>query len=204
MRITFIPSHPARTAMVGLAAALAVTACGSGDDPTLSGSGSTASSTASTAGAAAAFNDADVAFITDMKPHHEAAIDMAELAASRAGNAQVKDLALRIVGAQDPEIRTMEKLATEWGVTLESAMGGAPHSGGGMGGGDVAALEPLSGAAFDMEFLSRMTVHHRSAVEMSQKELTAGKSTPAKELAQQIIAVQQKEIAEMTALLAAL
>ena len=207
MRTTLIKSHPARSAIAAVVAALALTACGGGDDPTLAGGGTAQSGSPVKAtpvpGIDAEHNDADIAFITDMAPHHASAIDMAELAATRSGSAQVKDLATRIVAAQDPEIQTMDKMAKAWGVELKA--GGMQMGGmGGMGGDDVAALKPLSGAAFDKEFLTRMTVHHESALEMSKKELAEGKNPQAKELAQAIITAQDKEIAEMKALLAAL
>ena len=211
MRSTLSISRPARAAAV-VTAALALAACG-GDDPTLSGSGaggqpgSTAQSGA-VAGIDRERNDQDIAFITDMKPHHEGALEMARLGESRAADPKVKDLARRIVAAQDPEIQTMQKMATAWGVDLNAAAGG-PHGGMNMGGGmgkgeDVAALEPLSGPAFDKEFLTRMTAHHQSAVEMANKELSAGLNKQAKQMAQDIVTSQTAEINEMKTLLAAL
>ena len=214
MRTTRTLFRPSRAA-AAVAAALALSACGSGDDPTVaSGGDSSGVEASSVAGIDTKHNDADIAFITDMTPHHEGAIGMAELAASRAADPRVKDLAERIAAAQDPEIETMQKMATAWDVDLEaggsphgggSKSGGSPHGGGGGAeGDDVAALEPLSGAAFDKEFLTRMTAHHESAVQMSEKELAEGENPQAKELAQEIITAQNKEIAEMTALLATL
>lgn len=202
MRTTLIPSRPVRIAVASVVAALALAACGGGDEPTVASSGGASASAKGTSvpGIDATHNQADIAFITDMKPHHEGALEMAKLAEARAGSPKVKDLAARIVAAQDPEIQTMDKMATAWGVDL--AAGGGPHGGGGMGmGGDTAALEPLSGAAFDKEFLTRMTAHHQSAVEMSQQELGDGQNAQAKKLAQDIITAQKKEIEEMKTLL---
>ncbi len=48
------------------------------------------------------FNDADVTFAQDMIPHHEQALEMAQLASDRAEDEQVRKLARRIEGAQDP------------------------------------------------------------------------------------------------------
>lgn len=205
MRINLVPSRPVRTAVATVATGLALTACGGGNDPTIGAGGGAESGSSGKAtpvpGIDAERNDADIAFITDMKPHHASAIDMAELAATRADSAQVKDLAARIVAAQDPEILTMEKMAKAWGVDLGA---GGMQMGAGMAGDDVAALKPLSGAAFDKEFLTRMTAHHQSAVAMSEKELAEGENPQAKKLAQEIITAQNMEIAEMKTLLAAL
>lgn len=193
-----------RTAVLALGAALAlgVSACGS------SGSGTTPateSSSSSTAGEISAeHNDGDVAFINDMAPHHSGAVAMAELAPERAGSAAVKDLAARIAAAQAPEVETMKAMATAWGVSLSTDPGSMTGTTGmgGMGmGDDVSALTPLRGAAFDREFLTRMTAHHTSALEMARAELAQGQNAQAKELATSIIASQEKEITEMAELL---
>ena len=49
-----------------------------------------------------------------MIPHHEQALEMAELADDRASDAEIKDLAGKIEEAQDPEIRTMKGWLESW------------------------------------------------------------------------------------------
>ena len=196
--------HVRRPVLVVLTAGLALilAACGGGDDPTIA----TDDGAAPANGVSAEHNDADIAFVRDMIPHHEGAISMAELASTRAASAEVKDLATRIAAAQDPEIERMQAMAEAWGVDLseDAGMEGMDHSSGGMEMGDmdadVAALEPLSGAEFDREFLTRMIAHHEGAVEMAQAELDQGVNPQAKELAQTIISVQNAEIEEMRGL----
>ena len=63
------------TASVVLASALALTACGGGTDTAAGNAGSTSSPSAETAKG----NDADLAFLTGMKPHHEQAVKMSEI-----------------------------------------------------------------------------------------------------------------------------
>jgi len=46
-----------------------------------------------------------------------------------------------------------------------------------------------------------MVGHHQGAVSMARTQLDTGKYEPAKQLAQAIIAAQEKEIAEMQGLL---
>ena len=194
-------THVRRRSLLAVGAlTVALTACGGGDDSTVAtGPEGGASSEA------AAFNDADVTFIREMTPHHNGALEMAKLAADRAENPKVKDLAARIEKAQDPEIQQMAALAKQWGVALDTgatSMPGHSMSGGmSMGGDGAAKLEPLKGAAFDKAFLEEMIPHHESAVQMSQQELKAGRSEEAKKLAQAIIDGQTAEIAEMKALL---
>ena len=194
--------HVRRLVLVALTAGLALvlTACGGGDDPTIATDGGTSPAN----GVSSEHNDADIAFVRDMIPHHEGAISMAELASTRAASAEVKDLAARIAAAQDPEIERLQAMAEAWGVDLseDSGMEGMDHSAGGMDA-DAAALEPLSGAEFDSEFLTRMIAHHEGAVEMAQSEVDEGINPQAKELAEDIISVQNAEIEEMRGLLGA-
>jgi hypothetical protein len=57
----------------------------------------------------------DKAFIEGMIPHHQGAIDMAELALQSAGHQEIKDLAKAIVAAQQQEIEQMQQWQQEWG-----------------------------------------------------------------------------------------
>ncbi|GLK57420.1 uncharacterized protein (DUF305 family) [Methylopila capsulata] len=60
---------------------------------------------------------------------------------------------------------------------------------------------PLSGDA-DADFLRAMIPHHEGALDMARIELKHGKNAAARELAERIVAAQEREIAEMKALLA--
>ena len=57
----------------------------------------------------------DRAFIEQMIPHHQGAIDMAELALENAFHQEIKDLANDIIEAQKSEINTMRQWQTSWG-----------------------------------------------------------------------------------------
>ncbi len=193
-----------RTTLLALAlgAGLTLTACG-GDDSTVD----QPAAAETVNGISTAYNDADITFINDMTPHHSGAVAMAELAPDRAQSPEVKDLASRILDAQQPELTTMEDMAEAWGVEL-AANGGGGHGGHGGGGmdmdADTAALEPLSGAEFDREFLTRMIAHHEGALPMAEAEVADGENPQAQELARTIISTQEAEIAEMKGLLAQL
>lgn len=63
----------------------------------------------------------------------------------------------------------------------------------------MAGLQGKTGDAFDQEFLSEMIVHHQGAVQMAQAALQSAKHQEIKDLAQNIITAQNKEIAEMQA-----
>lgn len=190
-----------RTTLIALTGALALTltACGSnGGAPTSAVSTPTAATTVD--GISTEHNEVDVTFIRDMTPHHKGAVAMAELAGTRSAEAQVKDLAQRILAGQQPELDTMAAMAKAWDVTLTAGGGHGGGHGTGMDD-DVVALTPLTGAEFDSEFLTRMTAHHEGALPMAQSVLEGGQNPQAKELATSIIAAQTEEIAEMKTLL---
>ncbi|WMD08473.1 DUF305 domain-containing protein [Streptomyces sp. FXY-T5] len=196
------------------AAALVLAACGGdGADRAAGGAGHGDAGSHAPAGSpspAGAHNPQDVAFAQGMIPHHRQALEMARLAADRASSGTVKDLAKRIEKAQDPEIRTMSGWLKTWGekVPEGTGAGGTDHSGSGhsgmpgmMCGEDMAALEKLTGKAFDVQFLTMMVEHHEGAVEMAGTERSKGRHTAAKAMADDIVTAQNAEISEMNKLL---
>ncbi|MGO4421163.1 DUF305 domain-containing protein, partial [Streptomyces sp. MCAF7] len=141
-----------RTALVAAAAtaalSLTLTACGSDDSPKKT------TGSASTSAPSSKHNEADVSFAQGMIPHHRQAVEMADLAPTRASSAQVKKLAADIKKAQDPEIRTMSGWLEAWGEKVPEAMPGMDHSQhegmpGMMSSKDMEELKKASGAAFD-------------------------------------------------------
>ena len=180
---------------------LALVACSSDDDPTVEsgGAGTTASTSASPGGDQ--HNDADVAFVQGMIPHHEQAVEMAELAFTRADDSRVKELASTIKEAQEPEIETMTAWLDQWGEAMDMGEHGADDMGGTMSEGEMAELESATGPAFDRAFLEMMIEHHRGAIAMAEREMENGKHPDAMELAGEIVSAQTAEIEEMERLL---
>ncbi|WP_121258984.1 DUF305 domain-containing protein [Nocardioides ferulae] len=176
-----------------LAATLTLAACGNEDD----------------AGTAAEHNDADVTFAQQMVPHHEQAVEMAEVAAARAESQEVKDLAADIEAAQGPEIDTMTGWLESWGEDVpDEGMSGMDHSdmssddmAGMMTEDELADLEAASGAEFDQMFLTMMIEHHEGAIEMAKTELSEGEFPESVKLAEEIEATQTEEIQMMQDLL---
>lgn len=184
-------------------AALALTACGSGQDAADGGHGSGHDSGKKPAKSAGA---ADVSFAQGMIPHHRQAVEMSELASSRAESAKVKSLSVRISKAQEPEIEKMSGWLKSWGEKVPaSGQGHSAHSGHSMAGmmtpEDMEKLKKLSGERFDREFLQMMTAHHEGAVDMARTEESDGSYKPAKATARDIRRSQTGEIKEMRELL---
>jgi uncharacterized protein (DUF305 family) len=191
----------ARTLLVALAVAvpLGAGACSSDDSTVAAPEGEVSE---------APHNDADISFVQGMIPHHEQAVEMASLAADRAEDPRVLDLASRIEAAQGPEIEQMTALLSSWGEEPSAAehdmdMGSGSGSGM-MSEDDMAALEAASGGEFDQMFLSMMVEHHEGAVAMAETEIADGENPEAIALAEAIVAAQEGEIEEMTGILAEL
>ncbi|MFD0357972.1 DUF305 domain-containing protein [Streptomyces sp. NPDC127110] len=199
-------------------AALVLAACGGkadsgssahdgGHDAPASASASPSGAPSASAGQAQASNNAaDTAFAKGMIPHHRQAVEMADLAATRAESAEVKELAAEIKKAQDPEIKTLSGWLTAWGEQVpaaDAAQGGhGGHSMSGMmTGQEMEQLTKASGKAFDTAFLDLMVKHHEGAVAMAKTEQADGKYQPAKDMAAAIVSSQSAEIARMNKLL---
>ena len=194
-----------RFAALTVSAVFALAACGGGDD-----SGSAASSPSVSAETSAdAHNAQDVSFAQGMIPHHQQAIEMAELADGRAASTQVKDLAARVEKAQGPEITTMTAWLKAWDEKVPESMPGMDHSGmagmdgmaGMMDSADMGKLKKASGKDFDSMFLTMMVEHHEGAVEMATTEKAKGEYKAATAMAGDIVTAQNAEISEMKKLL---
>ncbi|MFE6648969.1 DUF305 domain-containing protein [Nocardioides sp. NPDC057772] len=157
----------------------------------------------------AGHNDADVAFAQQMIPHHQQAIEMADLAETRAESQEVKDLAADIEAAQGPEIETMTGWLESWDEDVpEDGMSGMDHGDmsseemtGMMSEEDMTNLENASGAEFDQMFLTMMIEHHEGAIEMAQTEQVDGEFPDATAMAEDIETAQAEEIETMRGLL---
>lgn len=165
-----------------VAAALAVAGCGS-DDNAASGS--------------KPGNTTDRAFVADMIPHHESAVEMATIAQERGSTPFVKTLSANIIRTQKQEIDTMRaqdaKLA---GAGVKKGDLGVPDH---MMGMDMATNSLKTADPFDIAFLNMMLPHHEGALVMARAELKKGSSPQLKQLATQIISAQRKEITAMKA-----
>ena len=149
--------------------------------------------------------DADVMFAQMMIPHHEQAIELADIALDptvEAGDA-VKELATAIKAAQDPEVEMMTGMLEAWGepTYLDEGMDHSSMMSGMVSADDMAELETLRGAEFDTAWLTAMIAHHEGAIEMANDVLEDGDDAPTAELAQTIIDGQAAEIERMKSLL---
>lgn len=178
-------------------------------------SASAAESAAAGAGISAEHNDADTMFAQMMIPHHEQAVTMSQtLLAKDDVPEEVRELAEGVIAAQGPEIERMQQMLETWGEPTSMAsegMEGMDHgsmdseSSSGMDGmmseEDTTALEEAQGVEAARLYLQQMTIHHEGAIEMARGEVANGTNPEGVELAEDVVAAQEAEIAEMDQLL---
>lgn len=147
-----------------------------------------------------ALSGMDIMFAQMMIPHHEQAIDMGLIAASRSENPEILQLANTISNEQEPEIDLMRSWIAAAGASEEMS-----HAGHGMDGmlteGEMAALLNASGNEFDELFLTGMIAHHEGAISMAQMVLDSS-NPEVRALAEAIVSSQQEQIDYMRTLLA--
>jgi uncharacterized protein (DUF305 family) len=140
------------------------------------------------------FTSSEIMFFQMMIPHHQQAIEMSELAITRAQDPFILELAEQISGAQDPEIDQMKGWLTAAGASLE--MDHAMDMDGMLTEEQMQELAGASGADFDRLFAQYMIEHHRGAIGMLGMVKKTQNAEVAK-IAQDILVGQTKEIEEM-------
>ena len=141
------------------------------------------------------FSDIDRHFIEQMIPHHQDAVDMAELALTKAEHDELKALAASIKESQSREINDMASWYKSWygtevpeSATFEMGMMDDMT--------DMGALEIAED--FDKAFIEQMIPHHQMAIMMVSMLLNRTERSEMKKLAQDILRTQTEEINKMS------
>ncbi|WP_394739301.1 DUF305 domain-containing protein [Natronococcus roseus] len=144
------------------------------------------------------FNEADVMFMQGMIPHHEQAIEMAELIPGRSDSRELCELGPEIIDVQQAEIEQLHEWLSEAGVDdPEEHEMDHEEMDGMLTEEDFQELRESEGREFDCLFAEHMIVHHDGAIMMSEHVLEEGASERVADLADEIIDVQQEEIEMM-------
>lgn len=143
-------------------------------------------------------NSADVMFAQMMIPHHEQAIELAEMALQpgRGTSVTITSLAQAIRVTQGTEVSQMNKLLLSWGESAEMH-GHESMMDGMVSASSMATLHNLTGPNFDAAWASAMVTHHRGAIAMARVVFDQGSNPEIRKLARHIIRVQRQEIATL-------
>ncbi|MEM7610405.1 MAG: DUF305 domain-containing protein [Pseudomonadota bacterium] len=123
------------------------------------------------------YSPADVEFMRGMIPHHQQALEMAELVEERTNQEDVVDIAARIIASQSDEMKFMLDWLADRGeepadphahhrMHHASDDMNMPKMAGMATPEQMAALAAATGTEFDRQFLTLMIAHHEGAVEM--------------------------------------
>jgi uncharacterized protein (DUF305 family) len=107
----------------------------------------------------------------------------------------LRDLATRIITAQQREIAQMQAWRSAWYPDAPALASAMPMMGAGMAAPQMRQM--MGGADLDGMFLQMMVPHHEGAIAMAEQALQQSEHPEIKELAQEIITAQHSEIAEM-------
>jgi uncharacterized protein (DUF305 family) len=143
----------------------------------------------------------ELRFLDQMVPHHQMAVHSAQMMIANSERPELRDLAQRIISAQQAEIDQMGLWRAAWfpdAAAPTLMMGGQ----GGMMGGQGSMMGGSGGmmsdqAQMDRLFLEMMIPHHEAAISMARQALEESERPEIRTLAEAIISSQTAEIDEM-------
>lgn len=160
---------------------------------------STASDTVTQNQSAAATPDAsayDLQFIDAMVRHHESAVQMAKLAASKAAAPELKQMAAKMTTDQEKEIAQLKAWRAQWFANAPLADSSAIPGASSMNM-DMSHMDALKGHQFDMMFIDMMIPHHEAAITMSCDAHARAQKPELKTFARDVIRAQEMEISQL-------
>lgn len=151
----------------------------------------------------------EAGFARDMMVHHDQAVTMAMLIRDRTDDPVLRSMATDMVLTQQNQIGQMFGWLNVWGLPAtgsQPAMTWMGHPTMGLMPGmatsqQIADLAALSGTEADIAFLNLMIPHHEAAIPMAQAALDNSDVPAVRDLARQILAAQEIEIANMQTML---
>ncbi len=137
----------------------------------------------------------DERFIDAMVPHHQGAVDMAEVALGNAEHQEIEELSRNIIRSQEAEIRELKAIKREEFGTSRVPMDMSEQEMGMMGMMDPQQL--VKQRPFDKAFIDAMIPHHESAIDMANVAVEKTDNPRISSLANNIIEAQRREIEQM-------
>lgn len=123
---------------------------------------------------------------------------MAQMALDKAQNPTIKKMAKKMVNAQQKEITEFKNIRDKSYANKPEAVNmDFPGMMDSMKGMDMEKLEKSSAQDFDINFINMMIPHHQGAISMAQDALKNASNKKIKEMAQNIIKNQGKEVTKL-------
>ncbi len=158
----------------------------------------------------------DQMYIDMMIPHHQSIIAMAQAALPRLTDERLREIAQAVIAAQGPEIAELREYREAWygdpePMAMDDGMMEAMNEMMPGMSGTKAEMALLMDAAAqvtaicaannaDLAFIDQTIPHHQMAIEASEAVLDNAVHPEIREVAQRVIAAQQREIDELTAI----
>lgn len=152
-----------------------------------------------------ALNEADIEFLQAMIPHHQQAVEMAQLVEPATDRAELRELAGDVISTQSDEIEVMTSLLEDAGEDVPDAdMAGMDHGdepmmGGMMSDEQMEAMTGAEGVEFDVLWAESMIAHHQGAIEAAEAVIENGADGEVRAIADAVIEAQTAEIEQLTA-----
>ena len=136
----------------------------------------------------------DIQFLDTMIAHHRQEIEMAELAATKSQNEEVKNKAQLLVDDQKSDISKMQGIRDD---IQEKAPEAINLGLDGMLNSDVKGLNSQTAKNFDEKFLKAMIKHKEGGKQMAKDATRRAKNAKVKQVAGEISSREAGEIAEL-------
>ena len=141
----------------------------------------------------------DVEFVDAMTWHHAAAIEMAAEVSARGEDEALIALSGEISRQQQDEIHAMDAVRASLTHAPTTLVAPDPHQED-----DLARIGSLTGHALDVAFLEAMIPHHGEGLGLAHRSLPQLDSLELRDMAEDMVTIQAREIGELQALLDAL
>lgn len=138
-------------------------------------------------GASKMMKSADTHFAMKAAQGGMAEVKLGQLAAQKAGNADVKAFGQKMVDDHTKANDQLKSVAQEEGITLPADVNGKQQA-------LYDRLSKLSGADFDKQYVKAMVSDHQEDVKDFQKEANSGKDEKIKSFASQTLPVLQQHL----------
>jgi len=139
----------------------------------------------------------DLQFLDTMSAHHQSAMHMAQLVEERSAHDELKQMAKKMIGDQEKDIKQLQDWKKQWYASKGDAVNMKMPGMDSMKGMSMDKLAGSKGEQFDAMFLDMMPKHHAGGIKMAKDALKKAKHQEIKDFSQKTIDTQSEESAQM-------